>query len=88
MTQLFIALFGLTAVWMAMVSRNPRAHKWAPIVGLAGQPFWLAFAWQTQGWGLGLLVLAYTAVYVRGAWVKWIQCDAAALQPHNQELVQ
>jgi hypothetical protein len=70
MTQLFIALFGLSGVWMAM-GRNPTQRKWAPIVGLCGQPFWALFAWQTQAWGLGLLVLAYTAVYIRGIWVQW-----------------
>jgi hypothetical protein len=70
MTQLFIALFGLCALWMAM-GNNARARKWAPVVGLCGQPFWAAFAWQTQGWGLGVLVVAYTTVYARGAWVQW-----------------
>ena len=70
MTQIFIALFGLGAIWMAM-GTDERLHKWAPIVGLAGQPFWAAFAWETRGWGLGALVVAYTAVYLRGAWVQW-----------------
>jgi hypothetical protein len=70
MTQLFIAIFGLSSLWMAM-GHNARARKWAPFVGLAGQPFWAAFAWQTGGWGLGVLVLAYTAVYLRGAWMQW-----------------
>ena len=44
LTQFFMALFGLAAMWMAMGSTNPRMHKWAPIVGLIGQPFWLLFA--------------------------------------------
>lgn len=70
MTQLFIALFGLTSIWMAM-GHDARLRKWAPLVGLAGQPFWGLFAWQTGGWGLGVLVVAYTVVYARGAWVQW-----------------
>ena len=70
MTQLFIALFWLTALWMAMRNK-PKLRKWAPIVGLAGQPFWAAFAWQTQGWGLAALVVAYSAVYLHGAWSQW-----------------
>lgn len=70
MTQLFIAIFGLSSLWMAM-GNNATARKWAPLVGLAGQPFWAAFAWQTGGWGLGLLVTAYTFVYARGAWMQW-----------------
>lgn len=70
MTQLFIALFGLTSIWMAM-GNDTRLRKWAPIVGLAGQPFWAMFAWQSGAWGLGLLVVAYTLVYANGVRVQW-----------------
>ena len=70
MIQLFIALFGLSSVWMA-TGTNARARRWAPVVGLCGQPFWAAYALETKGWGLGLLVVAYTVVYVRGAVVQW-----------------
>jgi len=68
--QLALAVFGLSAMFMAM-GNNPRARRWAPIVGLCGQPFWIAFAIGTQAWGLLVLSLAYSAVYVRGAWVQW-----------------
>ena len=68
--QLALAVFGLSAMFMAM-GNNPRARRWAPIVGLCGQPFWIAFAISTQAWGLLVLSLAYSAVYVRGAWVQW-----------------
>lgn len=70
MTQLFIALFGLTSIWLAM-GHNPTGRKWAPIIGLAGQPFWLAFALSTDAWGLIVLVGAYTLVYMRGALLQW-----------------
>jgi hypothetical protein len=70
MTQLLIALFGLTSIWCAM-GNNPRARKWAPIIGLAGQPFWFMFSLDTGAWGLLALVAAYTAVYLRGIWVQW-----------------
>jgi hypothetical protein len=68
--QLFIAVFGLTSIWMAM-GRNDRLRKWSPIVGLCGQPFWAWFAYDKGAWGLGILVAAYTAVYLRGALVQW-----------------
>jgi len=64
MTQLFLALFGLTSMAFAL-SNGPRRRAWAPIIGLMGQPFWAAFAYQSGGWGLGVLVAAYTAVYIR-----------------------
>jgi len=70
MTQFIMALFGLTSIYCAM-GNNPCLRKWAPVIGLAGQPAWGWFAWQSQAWGLGLLVLAYTLVYIRGAWVQW-----------------
>jgi hypothetical protein len=70
MTQLFIALFGLTSIWLAM-GHNATGRKWAPIIGLAGQPFWLAFALSTDAWGLIVLVAAYTLVYLRGALLQW-----------------
>lgn len=70
MTQLAMALFGLASLWLAMGS-NPIGRRWAPVVGLLGQPAWGWFAWQSQAWGLGVLVTAYTAVYLRGAYVQW-----------------
>lgn len=70
MIQLALAFFGLSALWMA-TGRNERARRWAPLVGLCGQPFWIVFAVQASAWGLLALSLAYSAVYVRGAWVQW-----------------
>ena len=70
MTQLFIALFGLTSIWLAM-GNNATGRKWAPVIGLAGQPFWFAFALSTDAWGLLVLVGAYTLVYLRGALLQW-----------------
>lgn len=69
-TQLILALCGLSALWMA-TGHNLRARRWAPVVGLFGQPAWLWFAWQSSAWGLFVLSLVYSAVYVRGALVQW-----------------
>lgn len=70
MIQLALAFFGLTALYMA-TGHSLRARRWAPLVGLCGQPFWLVFAWQADAWGLMALSLAYTGVYIRGAWLQW-----------------
>ena len=64
MTQILIALFGLTSMAFAL-SNGPRRRAWAPMIGLLGRPFWAHFAYQSGGWGLGLLVAAYTVVYIR-----------------------
>ena len=75
MTQLGLAFFGLVALWMAM-SDSKRPRRWAPIVGLCGQPFWLAYAIEAQragvpSDGLFLTVGCFTLVYLRGAWLQW-----------------
>lgn len=70
MIQFFIALFGLSSLWMAL-GNSPLQRKWAPLIGLCGQPFWAVFAWETGGWGLAVLVAAYTVAYLRGAWLQW-----------------
>jgi hypothetical protein len=70
LVQLGIAVFGLSALFMAM-GNVPLFRKWAPIVGLVGQVFWAMYAISVGAWGIGLLVLAYTAVYIYGVWVQW-----------------
>ena len=70
MIQLALAAFGLTALFMAM-GHNARARRWAPLVGLCGQPFWVAFAIEADAWGLLALSTAYSIVYAHGAWVQW-----------------
>lgn len=70
MTQLLIAAFGLTSIWLAM-GNHPTGRKLAPVIGLAGQPFWAWFAYESNAWGLAALVMAYTLVYLRGVFVQW-----------------
>jgi len=70
MTQLLIALFGLTALTLALGS-SPRGRKWAPVIGLAGQPFWFMATIPTEQWGMVALCVAYTLVYLRAVWAHW-----------------
>ena len=37
---------------------------------LLGQPFWAHFAYTAGGWGMGILVAAYTVVYIRAICVN------------------
>jgi len=71
MIQFALAFFGLSAIFMAM-GNNLTARKWAPIVGLCGQPFWLTFAYQTHASGVMLLSLAYIVVYLIGVRNQWM----------------
>jgi hypothetical protein len=68
--QFFLAAFGLTSIYFAM-GHNVTLRRWAPVIGLAGQPFWAVFAWQSEGWGLAILVAAYTLVYIQGIRMQW-----------------
>ena len=70
LTQAMLAFFGLTALWLAM-GTSARGRRWAPVIGLAGQPFWLYYAASAGAWGMLVLSMAYSAVYVRGIFVQW-----------------
>jgi hypothetical protein len=70
MIQLAIAMFGLTSICFAM-GNQPLLRKWAPVIGLAGQPFWFMATVPTQQWGMVALCVAYTLVYINGVRVQW-----------------
>jgi hypothetical protein len=70
LVQFAIAAFGLTAIVMAM-SDHVGARRWAPVVGLAGQPFWAIFAVGADAYGVVLLTIAYTGAYLVGFNAQW-----------------
>lgn len=72
LVQVCLSVCGLASLWMAQ-GHNPKARKWAPVVGLAGQPAWFYFAWSVGVGAIGIAVLtvAFTAVHTRGVWVQW-----------------
>lgn len=67
LVQVGLAVFGLVAVALAL-SDGERSRWWAPFAGLAGQPFWFAFALEGKAWGLFITATAFSAVYARSAW--------------------
>jgi hypothetical protein len=76
MQQMLMAIFGLTAMWIGLGPADHPLRPWAPVIGLAGQPFWFALAWKAHHKGvdvrgLGFLCVAWTLVYVRGILVQW-----------------
>jgi hypothetical protein len=70
LSQLFIALFGLTAMYLAL-GNNERARRWAPILGLCAQPFWVHATLSAGQFGIFVLSIAYTLVYVNEIRVHW-----------------
>lgn len=73
MIQFAMAMFGIVALWLATCQRSARLRRWAPVVGLCGQPAWLIYSWQAEAWGLMALSVVYTAVYVRGIYVQFFK---------------
>jgi hypothetical protein len=57
------------SIWVGEISRR---RRWAPLFGLAGQPFWI-YATATSG-QLGMLIVscAYTVIWIVGAWRQWV----------------
>ena len=58
-----ILLTGGSAIYLA-ASKEMNTRMWAGIIGLAGEPFWLATTVINQQWGIAPLVLWY-------AWNWW-----------------
>lgn len=68
--QIMIALCGVSSIWM---SQSPRfdTRKWAPIIGLLAQPFWLYATWKAAQYGIFLLSFVYAAGWARGIRTYW-----------------
>lgn len=63
--QIGIAIFGVTAIWLSQDHRIAW-RRWAPVFGLAGQPFWFWSAWSAEQYGILALCVLYTASWARG----------------------
>lgn len=70
--QLGIALFGVTAVGLSQ-SAQTTYRKWAPVVGLIGQPFWFVASWTGGQWGIFALAFVYTACWMLGIRTYWMR---------------
>lgn len=68
MIQLALVVFGVSAVFLTQ-SANPAYRKWAPIIGLLGQPFWFIAAYPQPG--MLFVVTLYTLVWMKGVWTHW-----------------
>jgi hypothetical protein len=76
-SQLGIALFGVTAVYLSQDKRQSRA-RFACLFGLAGQPFWIVETYTHQQWGILALTVLYTWSWARGVRTHWLKPKAVA----------
>jgi ribosomal protein L37AE/L43A len=72
MIQFFLALFGLSAIFCTQ-HPNTKLRRYAPLFGLAGQPFWLWTTWHSQQWGIFVLCITYTVLWGMGLYTHWIK---------------
>jgi len=65
-SQLIIVISASLAVYMTQ-SPLPSIAACAPIVGLIGQPFFLIETINKKQWGMFILAVFYTAIWIKGA---------------------
>ena len=63
--QGLLALLGLGAAWM-LTEPSTRKQYIGCWLGLMSQPFWVYTVWTTGSWGIGILCIMYTLVYIKG----------------------
>lgn len=69
-SQCIITCTGFFSLYL-MASQNPKTRMYAGIVGLAGEPFWLATAIINHQWGVVLLCIVYGINWARIAYSNW-----------------
>jgi hypothetical protein len=70
MNQAIIFVTGVVALWCA-TGDSPKARKWAPVIGLLGQPSWAVETWGLPG--MFSLSCVYTIVWLRGLHVQFFK---------------
>ena len=65
-TQFWLPATGLPTLYF-----TSKKSKWAPFFGLLGQPAWIYAAAYTRQWGLLILTIAYTGLWVMTARRWW-----------------
>ncbi|GGY78953.1 hypothetical protein GCM10011613_24660 [Cellvibrio zantedeschiae] len=72
--QFIIAITGVAAIFLSQTEKM-ELRKYACIFGLAGQPFWFYESFNAEKWGIFGLTFAYTAAWVKGIHLYWINSD-------------
>ncbi len=69
--QLVILLTGLPAIFITQCA--PRFMRWAPVLGLLGQPFWIYSSVHAHAFGMVIVNCLYTLAWAKGIFTHWIQ---------------
>ncbi len=79
LTQVCIAVFGVSAVWLSRDER-PSWRRWSSVCGLCAQPAWIIEVISAQQWGILALCLLYTYSWARGFHAHWFVARREALE--------
>lgn len=72
MEQIIIGITGLIAAWLTQQKRESW-KKYACLVGAFGQPFWIYFAYTGEHYGILVMSVFYSGVWVMGIYNNWIK---------------
>ena len=70
--QTIIAVCGVASVFLSQDPRRAWA-RWACIIGMAAQPFWMYATFKAEQWGIFVLCFIYTAGWARGIKTYWLR---------------
>lgn len=70
--QTIIAMCGIASIWLANDPTESR-RRWAPIIGLVAQPFWMYATFSAEQWGIFALSFVYAAGWARGVRHHWMR---------------
>lgn len=73
-SQVVITFTGFAAMYL-LASQDPKTRMYAGIVGLAGEPFWLATALINEQWGIVALVFVYGVNWGRVVWSNYSETE-------------
>lgn len=70
--QIAIAFLSPAAVLLSH-SEHARIARWGSVLGLAGQPFWIASTWAASQWGMFVVSIIFTLVWSNNFRAHWIR---------------
>lgn len=70
--QVVIAFTGMVAIYLTQ-QNNESLKKYAPILGLVGQPFWYYTTLLNEQYGIFILTLGYTYLWGMGLYNSWFK---------------
>lgn len=69
--QGIIVFSSCITIWLLANPGDIEVARWGFLTGLVGQPFWIVSTIRKRQWGIFLVTLFYTGVFVKGLLQYW-----------------